>query len=376
MNKKILVMAALLLSACSSAPSLREVQAQKPAVFKTAPIVLPSTCPEIPITPVDLAFDGFYSDGGKGGAWSVIDPVLFRQYKTVLKPFSEWSYRVNGYADNYLRRGNVNEGRCVILYLDTWARGNALLGNLKVMPNNPRQSIYQQKWLLGEAAAVYFKVMDLATPEEDARIKWWMSQVVKHVKQNLTDTQNHYTWAGATVMQVAILTDNRDDIEWARKSFNYTLNQIRRDGVLSTEIWRGRRALFYHNCVLQPLTYMAQLSRLIGEDWINNEKLQNLMTFVNDSTLDRTRFEEIAGKVQDLDRPDEWGWYANLPDNDPRRKKIYQHMAVTKVAYISKPNEQFIMKKIPTVLELGGDQQLFRDLVERKRRRTANVSRD
>ena len=177
-------------------------------------------------------------------------------------------------------------------------------------------------------------------------------------------------------MQVAILTDNRDDIEWARKSFNYTLNQIRRDGVLSTEIWRGRRALFYHNCVLQPLTYMAQLSRLIGEDWINNEKLQNLMTFVNDSTLDRTRFEEIAGKVQDLDRPDEWGWYANLPDNDPRRKKIYQHMAVTKVAYISKPNEQFIMKKIPTVLELGGDQQLFRDLVERKRRRTANVSRD
>ena len=376
MNKNILVMAALLLSACSSAPSLREIQAQKPAVFKTDPTVLPSTCPEIPITPVDLAFDGFYSDGGKGGAWSVIDPDLFKQYLTVLAPFDKWTSRINSLADNYLRRGKVNDGRCAVLFLDTWARGDALLGTLKVMPNNPRQSIYQQKWLLAGAAAVYFKVMDLATPEEDARIKWWMSQVVKHVKQNLTDTQNHYTWAGATVMQVAILTDNRDDIEWARKSFNYTLNQIRRDGMLSTEVWRGRRALFYHNYTLHPLTYMAQLSRMIGEDWMNNEKLQNLMTFVNNSTLDKTRFEEIVGKVQDLDRPDEWGWYANLPDNDPRRKKIYEYMAVTKVEWISKRTAPFILKKLPDVKELGGDQQLFRDLVERKRRRTANLSRD
>ena len=54
-----------------------------------------------------------------------------------------------------------------------------------------------------------------------------------------------------------------------------------------------------------------------------------------------------------------------LPDNDPRRVKMTEFMLKTPVVSYS-TDKKYTMKKFPSVKELGGDQQAFRDLVEKK----------
>lgn len=147
-----------------------------------------------------------------------------------------------------------------------------MLSELKQGVYQKHQSEYHQTWMFATATAVYFKVQDLATPEQDARIKWWMSQVVKHVKfpwdRNLDYKNNHYVWTAVGVMQYGVLANSKDDIDWARSAFKYYMGQVRSDGFLATEIYRGKKALYYHNYALQPVVYMAKLSQLIGENWM------------------------------------------------------------------------------------------------------------
>jgi hypothetical protein len=367
------LLAVVFMAACSTVPTLKEVQASKPSVFKAQVAATPESCGKPPTAPVDLALDGFYSDSGKGGAYSKIDMKLFNAWKDAVKPLDDWNYAINKFADEYAIDKKVESGKCAIAFIDEWARGDALLGEMKKLPNNPRQSFYHQKWLFGTAAAAYFKVQDLATPDQDTRIKWWLTQVSKPVKSfwengignGMEYRQNHYAAAAVGVMQVGILTNSKEDIEWGRSAFKHFMREVRSDGYLTTEIIRGRRSRFYHNYILQPLGYMAQLSKLIGEDWWQDEKMQRLIDKTLASTLDFSLIASAANAEQDSYRPDEWGWYALLPDNDPRRVKMTEFMLKTAVVSYS-TDKKYTMKKFPAVKELGGDQQAFRDLVEKK----------
>nr|WP_281245560.1 alginate lyase family protein [Propionivibrio dicarboxylicus] len=175
---------------------------------------------------------------------------------------------------------------------------------------------------------------------------------------------NHYAWGAVGVMQLGVLTNNQDDIDFGRTAFNQLTRAVRSDGFLATEIWRGKRALYYHNFSLQPLCYMAQLSKLIGENWWSNEKLQTLMNTVSDATLDVSIANKAANAAQDGFRPDEWGWYGLLPDTDPRRIKLIALMKTASVAWSD--GRGFVLKRLPDAKELGGNQQAFRDLVDRR----------
>jgi poly(beta-D-mannuronate) lyase len=360
------VLATVFLTACTSIPTLKEVQASKPPVFKSEVAATPDSCGKMPPIPVDLALDGFYIDM-KGGSYSVMDPKLFNEWKETFKPLETWNRELNKRADEYSMKKNVESGKCAVSFLDEWARENALLGEIKKMPHEPRQSYYHQQWLFAAATSIYFKVQDLATPEQDARIKWWLSQVSLHIKKFWTGDarrNNHYAWGAVGVMQLGVLTNNKEDIDFARKAFNHLTDAVRSDGFLTTEIWRGQRAMFYHNFTLQPLCYMAQLSKLVGENWWTNEKFQQLMSTVNDATFDISLANKAANAAQEGFRPDEWGWYGVLPDNDPRRVKLIEFMKKTRVAW--KSGDGFIIKNIPDSKELGGNQEAFRDLVEKR----------
>lgn len=373
MKKTFPVLACVVLSACASAPTLKEVQASKPPVFEAQTTPTPESCGKLPPIPVDLALDGFYVDM-KGGSYSVMDTRLFNEWKEAFKPLEEWNLRLNQLADDYLIQRNIESGKCAVSFLDDWARGDALLGEMKKMPHEPRQSFFHQQWMFAAVSALYFKVQDLADPEQDARVKWWLSQISKHIKRHWAGGEyrnNHYAWGAVGVMQLGILTNTAEDIDFGRKAFHHLTDAVRPDGFLSTEIWRSKRALYYHNFTLQPLCYMAQLAKLSGEDWWSNEKFQKLMTTVNEATLDLRIASKAANASQEGFRPDEWGWYGVLPDTDPRRVKL---MALMKTATVSwKSGSGFLIKKIPDSKELGGNQQAFRDLVDQRVAEKKNV---
>ena len=375
MKASFSVLAVIVLTACSTVPTLKEVQASKPPVFKAQVAAIPDSCGKIPPIPTDIAVNAFYKDSGKGGSYSVggsfheFDPVLFREFKERTKPLDDFTYKLNGLADDYRLKGNRQSGECAVAFLDEWARNDALLGEMKTLNSN-RQSWYHRDWLFSGAAALYFKVQDLATPEQDARIKWWLAQVMKNVKvywdYGNDIKQNHYMCSAVGVMQTAILVNDKESYNWAKKAFNYMTREIRDEGYLPLEITRGTRALYYHNFIMQQMAYMAQLSKLKGEDWWANEKFQKLITFVFESTIDYSVIEKHSKFRPDQFRPDEWGWYAFLPDNDPRRVKMFEFTKTTQVSYLSSNDKKFTMKKFPSVKELGGDQQVIRDLIDKR----------
>lgn len=361
--KNIFWLACFILTGCTSAPSLKEIEASKPEAYKTAAGKIPESCGAMPPVPVDIAVPLIY----KAGSNSVIDPQRLKAYKQATADFNSFNIKLSTLSNNYLRTGNVHDGKCAVDFIDQWARNNALLGAMKDV-NNKDQSHFHQKWELAATSTAYFQVMELATPEQDARIKWWMSQVVRPVKafwDSSAKRNNHYVWSGVAVMQVGVITDNEDDIKWGKKTFDAIIDDVRRDGYLAYELARGAKSAHYMHFTIQPMVYMAELSRMRGEDWWNNDKLQLLVNTMLESTLDISRIDRITGIKQDLPLATDWTWFAMLRDDDPRKAKLKKFMPTQLVA----PDGEipFIMTKIPPNRYLGGDLDLVRKMFEKRK---------
>ena len=347
---------AIALSACVSNPSndspqspgissrLKEIQASKPAEFNTK-AQLPLDCDRVPEPVVNLTMYVYYDDA----AGSVINKSKQEKAAQASKPIDEWNDKLNANSFRYVNDKHNTSGKCAVAYLDYWAQGDALLGTI----GGDTSATSYQKWVLGEAAAVYFKVRRAATAEQQVRIKWWLNQLTVPVKAYWNSRElrnNQITSSAAGIMQVGVLTDNKDNIEWARRVFNEQLNEVTSTGAFPNELKRGKMSLHYQNFEMQYLVYMAELSRLIGEDWWTNEKLQRAITFTINANLDPSIMEKAAGtKQKQLDNV-EWGWVGILPNDDPRRIKMMTS---------NKKYDWYISSF------LGGDQVTFRDLVEK-----------
>ena len=352
---------AIALSACVSNPSndspqvpeissrLKEIQASKPAVFNTK-AEIPLDCDRVPEPVVHLTMYTMYIDNAN----SIIDQSKQDKATKATKPIDEWNDKLNANSFKYLKNTKrTTAGKCAVAYLDYWAQGDALLGT---MGGDGLAAPFYQKWELGAAAAVYFKVRDVATPEQDARIKWWLNQMSVPVKAywNSREQRNNQIAATAAgIMQLGVLTDNKENIEWARRVFNDQLSEVTSAGAFPQEVKRGQRALHYQNFEMQFLVYMAELSRMIGEDWFTNEKLQRAITFTINANLDPSIMQKLAGTKQEKLSNVAWGWVATLPNDDPRRVKMIES---------DKSYDWYIS------VFLGGDQVSFRDLVEKNKK--------
>lgn len=361
MNSK-LWLACLILTGCASAPSLKDIEASKPEVYQKAVDKTPASCGIMPPVPVDIAVPLIY----KAGSNSVIDPERLKAYKKATAEFNSFNIRLSTLSNNYLKTGNVHDGKCAVAFIDEWARNNALLGEMRDV-NNKDQSRYHQKWELAAASTAYFQVMALATAEQDARIKWWMSQVVKPVKafwDSSAKRNNHYVWSGVAVMQVGVITGNKEDIKWGKKTFDAIIDDVRGDGYLNYEIARGAKSAHYMHFTIQPMVYMAELSKTLGEDWWKNDKFQLLINTTFESTLDISRIDRVTGIKQDLPTSTDWTWFAMLRDDDHRKIELKNFMKTQLVA----PDGEtpFIMTKISPNRYLGGDLDLVRKMFEKK----------
>ena len=352
---------AIALSACVSNPPndspqvpeissrLKEIQASKPSEFNTK-VPLPLDCERVPEPVVNLTMYTMYVDAAN----SIIDQSKQNKATQATKPIDEWNDKLNANSFRYLKNPKrTTPGLCAVAYLDYWAQGDALLGT---MGGDGLAAPFYQKWELGAAAAVYFKVRSVATPEQDARIKWWLNQMSIPVKAywNSRELRNNQIAATAAgIMQLGILTDNKENIDWARHVFEEQLNEVNAIGAFPLEIIRGKRSLHYQNFEMQFLVYMAQLSKMIGEDWFTNEKLQRAITFTINANLDPSIMQKLAGTKQEQLNNVEWGWVGILPNDDPRRVKMMAS---------DKSHDWYIS------VFLGGDQVTFRDLVEKNKK--------
>lgn len=312
-------------------------------------------CGPIPPAPVDLQVSGFYADSGNDGPAARIDPARYARYLEAIAPLTAWGQRINQQSDRYLQSGDHAQARCALAFLDDWAQAGALLGQMGDEAAQ-RQGEYERQWHLAQAAAVYFKVMALATPAQDARIRHWLAQLAQPVKafwdQPRRQRNNHYAWSGVGVMQTSFLNANPADRRWARQVFDEVLDGLRPDGFHPAELRRGSKALHYHLFMLAPLLHMAKLSQLSGENWLADARLQRMIAAVSQAAEDPSIMEKITGKVQESFAGHPWGWgcFLILPDDDPRQRRF---KALIRSGQGS-----------PSVRYLGGNQALLRMRVD------------
>ncbi|MGJ4748983.1 alginate lyase family protein, partial [Leptospira sp. SA-E8] len=136
---------------------------------------------------------------------------------------------------------------------------------------------------------------------------------------------NHYYWAGASVMAVALASDDQPLRELAWRTYRAGIDEIRADGSLPREMTRRQQALHYHNFSLTPLLMMAELARLSGEDWYayRPERLPQLVELILHALEDPVFARTFFGVEQDRQLmglcSDEWGWTHFWHEREPRR---------------------------------------------------------
>lgn len=228
----------------------------------------PYACPAVASLPRDIVAYDYYTDK----RFSIADPARLRAYREASAAYSRVMQESIRAADFYLSSGSVPAAACVLQILDTQAIGQAMTGN---MASN--QSNYLRNWTLGSLAVTYLKVRDSSagTPAERSRIAAWLVSLARptqdyfsqrHARNTKDARNNHYSWAGFSVMASGIAASDRKLYNWGVSTYRYGVGQIAPDGTLPLEMFRGRRALHYHLFAAAPLVIMAELGEANGQD--------------------------------------------------------------------------------------------------------------
>jgi poly(beta-D-mannuronate) lyase len=195
---------------------------------------------------------------------------------------------------------------CYIYHLKNWASHNALLTK---DTNNTGMAV--RKWALASIAASYARLelqhaIDITS---QGQIELWLSMLAAQVIDDYRNRparlrNNHDYWAAWAVINVAVITNNRQYYAWAHKQWIEAMTDIDSRGFLAHELQRGTRVREYHNFAAMPLVGLAafiKVNELVNNKtsaWMAYERLITLMT---NNIFEYSDFEQQAGSQMTYD---------------------------------------------------------------------------
>jgi poly(beta-D-mannuronate) lyase len=310
----LVILSTLLLGACASTPQSEE----KPA-FVCAPAPTPVR---------DIRANSYYTVPGG----SIVDQKLFEQYKKNIDPIQNFARDTLKMADGYVASGDPAQAKCVVNWLSTWAKQGALLG--EIYNERGFQANYVQKWTLGSLAMAAFKVRDQLSKDDHQLLDPWLktqAQLALDFWNNPDhERNNHLYWTGMAMAATAAVTNDESWWEKSRMIYDEGLSHIAPNGALEREMKRGQSAMHYHNYSLMPLSVMAELARVRGEDWYarQNSKLLILADLMVEGWIDQAWFAVQAGKAQKPPTVEaNLGWVVWFADKPLRNKEKLMELA-------------------------------------------------
>lgn len=275
--------------------------------LKGAPDERPFTCADTPRAMQDLVFDSFYEKGDKSA--SHVDKDAMTTYKAAIKPLSEYESTISAMANRYLRSAppRTDIARCTLLWLDRWARQDALLG-AEITPNGE----FVRKWALAALSSSYLQIQDSPdiSKKHKARVEKWLRRVADAVMADYSrDTglrsrrNNHLYWAAWSVAIASAALDDRRMLDWALDKGRFGIDQIAADGTLPLELDRKGKALHYHAFAAGPLVLLAEIGMAngIGDLYTRNDRgLERLVDRVLEGLDDPAWFAHRTDTPQNL----------------------------------------------------------------------------
>jgi poly(beta-D-mannuronate) lyase len=252
-------------------------------------------CAPAPTPLRSLAIPRFYANA----EGSVVDPKLAKLHATAVAPLIAFLREIVDAADAGVRSKDQGRAPCAVAWLQTWAAGEAWLGDMVT-----QQAEYQRKFDLAGIALAYVKLKPHATPAQRAVIEPWLQRWAATARSFFDSParkrNNHWYWLGLSIMAASIATD--DPALWSQAEGIYmdAMRDIRTDGSLLMELERRELALFYHVFATMPLVIMAEIASRRGLDWyvLGDGALHRLVKLSATGLASPASFEVLAGRVQ------------------------------------------------------------------------------
>lgn len=277
-------------------------------------------CPLPPAAIRDLDMARPYSDV----VGSVASAELQARHADEAAPLKDYLTHVTRDADRAAAERDSTAAQCALAWLDAWARGGALLGDMR-----SKQAEYERKWDTGGFAIAYLKVRGAASQQQRVAIEPWLKSLAAASRRFFDDPghkrNNHWYWLGLGLGAVGSATG--DDELWsaAHAIYRDALADVAADGTLPLELARGTRALHYNAFALMPLVTLAELAAVRGEDWWGERggALHRLVALTLAGLDDPATFDRRAGLLQERPVNAHAGWIAlyaaRFPDRVPAR---------------------------------------------------------
>lgn len=207
-------------------------------------------------------------------------------------------------SNGYLRTGGAGEARCVLSWLDSWAREDALLGKTS------DKGIAARQWMLATFSGAWGQVRGAEGMDEGQarRVEDWLRAVAHAVVEDYppdakraSRLNNHLHWAAWAVTSAGMALEDPVLYHWGIARARRVLReQVEEDGTLPLETARGPRALQYHVFATGPLVMLAEAAARHGDDLYAERGgiLRRLVERVVEGVEDPRYFATKAGVEQ------------------------------------------------------------------------------
>jgi poly(beta-D-mannuronate) lyase len=271
------------------------------------PAAAAPACPPIRPPVINLDVERFYGD--KAGTH--VEPRKLAAHDAAVAPLTAFLREITQSADKALQRtsprARQDMAACALRGLEAWAKGGALLGEMR-----SQQAEYQRKWDFTGLALAYVKLRPFATATQHQAIHAWLVRLADQSRAFFDDPgkarNNHWYWLGLGLSAVGL--ESPRHWQMARAIMHDAARDITADGTLPKEMQRERRALFYHVFALMPLVVMAEVAASRGEDWYAFEggALHRLVATTHAGLVTPTLFDRLAGTSQERPSNTRAGW--------------------------------------------------------------------
>ena len=289
----------LLAAASTGALAANPLRSPFPQVQATAPASATAfVCQTAPPAIRNITANRYYIDA----ASSVIDPVLKHQNELAAKPLEDYLRNFSRMTDLYTRSGAKTVAACAVDWLDAWAQGEAMLGNM-----SSSQAEYHRKWTLAGLALNYLKIRDDAAldPARKQHVEAWLRKLGYAVRPFFDEGKhtrnNHLYWVGLAVTAVAVASDDHTLFDWGVGVYREGIRQITPEGTLPLEMARRSRAVHYHNFAMAPLVMSAEIGEVNGLPLYaeSDGALHRLVVRTVSGMMDPSYFERAAKAKQE-----------------------------------------------------------------------------
>ncbi len=184
------------------------------------------------------------------------------------KTISDMEKGATELVERYMDGGSTQTLQCVVRWYGAWADANALLGPA-VNPTGKSE----RKWALASLSGAWLRLKFsrsqplLIHSSKAAKIEGWLGMIADQVAREWdTDgsrekINNHYYWAAWSVMATSIVTNRRDQFDWAKNIYAIFAQQVDANGFLPNELKRKSRAADYQVYAVTPAAMMAAFGK-------------------------------------------------------------------------------------------------------------------